>query len=106
MSEIQTGNTLFIFHASEVRDKRGKKVSPSFLIENFVGNGQSSSQFHQHFYVRIFRMNVVLAAFSSYVLALAKNSYKKCARKMLMKLTPERKKTMISERGGKNYRTT
>ncbi len=44
-------------------------------------------QFHQHFYVRIFRTNVVSAAFSSYVLALAKNLYKKCARKMLMKLT-------------------
>jgi len=32
-------------------------------------------------------MNVVLAAFSSYVLALAKNSYEKRARKTLMKLT-------------------
>jgi hypothetical protein len=32
-------------------------------------------------------MNVVWAAFSSYVLALAKNLYKKCAQKMLMKLT-------------------
>jgi len=27
-------------------------------------------------------------SFSSYVLALAKNLYKKCARKMLMKMTP------------------
>jgi len=32
-------------------------------------------------------MNVVSAAFSSYVLALAKNSYKKHACKKLMKLT-------------------
>jgi len=32
-------------------------------------------------------MNVVSAAFSGYVLALAKNLYKKCAQKMLMKLT-------------------
>jgi hypothetical protein len=32
-------------------------------------------------------MNIVLAAFSSYVLALSKNSYEKRARKMLMKLT-------------------
>jgi len=32
-------------------------------------------------------MNVVSAAFFSYVLALAKNSYEKCARKTLMKLT-------------------
>ncbi len=45
-------------------------------------------QFHQHFYVQIFCTNVVSAAFSSYVLVLAKNSYKKCAPKMLMKLTP------------------
>ncbi len=44
-------------------------------------------QFNQHFYVRIFRTNVVSAAFSSYVLALAKNSYRKRARKTLMKLT-------------------
>jgi hypothetical protein len=48
---------------------------------------KSRSQFHQRFYVRIFRTNVVLAAFSSYVLALAKNSYKKQEQKMLMKLT-------------------
>ena len=30
-------------------------------------------QFHQHLYVRIFHTNVILAAFSSYALALAKN---------------------------------
>jgi len=35
-------------------------------------------QFHQRFYVQIFRISV---AFSSYVLALAKNLYEKCARK-------------------------
>jgi len=39
------------------------------------------------FYVRIFRTNIVSAAFSSYVLAMAKNSYKKCVHIMLMKLT-------------------
>jgi len=39
------------------------------------------------FYVQIFCTNFVLAAFSSYVLALAKNLYKKRARIMLMKLT-------------------
>jgi len=33
-------------------------------------------------------MNIVSAAFSSYVLALAKNLYEKRTRKMLMKLTP------------------
>ena len=43
-------------------------------------------QFHQRFYVRIFRTNVVLAAFSRYILALNKLSYEKCARIMLMKL--------------------
>ncbi len=43
-------------------------------------------QFHQCFYVQIFRMKVVWAAFSSYILALAKNLYEKCAQKMLMKL--------------------
>jgi len=35
----------------------------------------------------VFRTNVVLAAFSSYVLALGKNSYGKFARLTLMKLT-------------------
>ncbi len=45
-------------------------------------------QFRQRFYVRIFCTNVVSAAFSSYVLALSKNSYEKRVRKMLMKLTP------------------
>jgi hypothetical protein len=35
------------------------------------------AQFHQCFYVQIFRTNVVSAAFSSYILALAKNSYEK-----------------------------
>jgi len=44
-------------------------------------------QFHQHFYVRIFCTNVVSAAFSSYVLALAKNLYEKRVHKTLMKLT-------------------
>jgi len=44
-------------------------------------------QLHQRFYVWIFRINIVLAAFSSYVFALVKNLYKKHMRKMLMKLT-------------------
>jgi len=39
------------------------------------------------FYVQIFRTDVVLAVFSSYVLALAKKLYKKCAHITLMKLT-------------------
>ncbi len=39
------------------------------------------------FYVQIFRTNVVSAAFSSYVLALGRNSYKKIVRLTLMKLT-------------------
>ena len=52
-------------------------------------------QFHQRFYVRIFRMNVILAAFSSYILALAKNSYEKGARIMLMKLTEGGRKSVM-----------
>ncbi len=36
---------------------------------------------------RIFRTNVILAAFSSYILALGRNSYEKFVRRMLMKLT-------------------
>ncbi len=44
-------------------------------------------QFQQRFYVRIFHTNVVLAAFSSYILALAKNLYEKPMHKTLMKLT-------------------
>jgi len=55
-------------------------------LRHFVGE-VDRCQFHQHFYVQIFRTNGVLAAFSSYVLALAKNSYEKYARLMLMKLT-------------------
>jgi len=39
------------------------------------------------FYVQIFRTFVISAAFLSYILALAKNLYKKFARKTLMKLT-------------------
>jgi len=39
------------------------------------------------FYVQIFCANVVLAAFSSYVLALAKNLYKKCGHITLLNLT-------------------
>jgi hypothetical protein len=49
-------------------------------------------KFHQRFYVQIFCTNVVSAAFSSYNLALVKNSYKKCAQKMLMKLLAGRSK--------------
>ncbi len=44
-------------------------------------------QFHQHFYVQIFCTNGISAAFSSYILALAKNLYEKYVRLMWMKLT-------------------
>jgi len=47
-------------------------------------------------------MYVVLAAFSSYVLALAKNSYIKFARKTLIKLTPDIVSKM--QRGDKRLR--
>ncbi len=46
----------------------------------------SRCQFHQRFYVQIFHTNIISASFSSYVLALAKNLYKKRAHKTLMKL--------------------
>jgi len=44
-------------------------------------------QFHQPFYVRIFRMNVISAAFSTYVLALAPKFCTKMRASTLMKLT-------------------
>ncbi len=48
-------------------------------------------QLHQRFYIQIFRTNGVSTAFSSsYILALAKNSYKKCVHLMLMKFTKGR----------------
>ncbi len=47
----------------------------------------SRGQFHQHFLHTFFIQKSFLAAFSSYVLALAKNLYKKRAHLMLMKLT-------------------
>ncbi len=64
------------------------------VLELVIGTSDSERvglsvrcQFHQHFsrafFIRIWRFG----SFSSYVLALAKNSYEKCARKMLMKLT-------------------
>jgi len=40
------------------------------------------------FYLQFFCTYIVLAPFSSYILALAKNSYEKFGRKTLMKLTP------------------
>ncbi len=55
------------------------------------------SQFHQRFYIQIFRTKVVLAAFSSYILALAKKLFKKCARLTLMKFTVELGTKLFSE---------
>ena len=46
------------------------------LVNNNDGN-LARCQFHQHLYVRIFCTNVVLAAFSSYALALAKKFIQK-----------------------------
>jgi len=45
------------------------------------------SQFHQRFTHAFFVRKLSFGSFSSYFLALAKNSYKKCARLMLMKST-------------------
>jgi len=47
-----------------------------------------SRQFHQRYTREFFVRKSFLAAFSSYVLALAKNLYKNFARIMLMKLRP------------------
>ncbi len=44
-------------------------------------------KFHLHFYIQIFCTNVISAAFSSYILALVKNSYKKFVHLTFMKLT-------------------
>jgi hypothetical protein len=49
---------------------------------------QTWCQFHQRFLRVFFLWKFVLAAFSSYVLALVKNLYEKCRHIMLMKLTP------------------
>ncbi len=57
-----------------------KNVS-TFTFEIFLVSISST------FYIQIFHSNVVLAAFSSYVLALSKNLYKKLALLTLMKLT-------------------
>jgi hypothetical protein len=62
------------------RQKLLKKSISSFLREDQEGSISP-------FYVQIFCTNVISAAFSSYVLALAKNSYEKRACQMLMKLT-------------------
>jgi len=59
----------------------------SFLLFFNNMNCHIRCQFHQRFYVQIFHTYVFLAAFSSYVLALAKNLYEKFARSTLMKLT-------------------
>ncbi len=59
---------------------------PCFATSKFVSNAEQVS-ISSTFYVQIFRTNVILAAFSSNILTLAKNSYKKWAHIMLMKLT-------------------
>jgi hypothetical protein len=99
------GSASFLFHFSSISFLWATTTAATTTItttttattvQGFVTGTQSvpsldtlefRGQFHQHLYVRIFRTNVVLAAFSSYALALAKNSYKKRSRKMLMKST-------------------
>jgi len=58
------------------------KAEKVYAFESVVLPSISST-----FYIQIFRTNVVSAAFSSYVLALAKKLYKKRVRTMLMNLT-------------------
>jgi len=60
-------------------------------ISNSIKHGYDTRcQFHQRFYIQIFCTNVVLSAFSSYVLALAKNLYEKRPQKTVMKLVAVR----------------
>ncbi len=49
-------------------------------------------QFHKPFSPAFFVRNPFMAAFSSYILALAKNYYEKCAHLTLMKLTAGKQK--------------
>ena len=69
-----------------------KKLPKRHLYEKFVRKNvdeiDTFRQFHQRFFMRFFRTNVILAAFSSYVPALSKILYEKCARNTLTKLTP------------------
>jgi len=46
-------------------------LKPFFAVQRSFERYRIRCQFHQRFYVQIFRTNVVLAAFSSYVLASA-----------------------------------
>jgi len=54
----QKMSTLNSFELSSLRLRRGKKTVLSLVYEEVT-----RCQFHQHFYVRIFRTNAVLAAF-------------------------------------------
>jgi len=54
---------------------RNKKIVVKIIFGTVLHSKSGRCQFHQHFYIRIFRMSVVSAAFSSYILALAKNLY-------------------------------
>ncbi len=71
-----------------------KRVIPSNLWtkqeEEEEALNDTKCQFHQCFYVQIFRTNAVSAAFSRYILALNELLYKNARRKMLMKLTASR----------------
>jgi len=68
-----------------------KKLTPSLFICPFFLMVSISSTF----YVQIFCTNMVLAAFSSYILALSKNLYEKCAGMTLMKLTNGRNQSVL-----------
>ncbi len=57
------------------------------LLTSVTIFGATRCPCHQHLYLRIFCANVISVAFSSYVLALAKNLHKKCTRKTVVKST-------------------
>jgi len=83
--------------------KNESKYGTTYMGRNFQSKYVASfilsswCQFHQHFYLRIFHTNIVSAAFSSYVLALAKNSYEKHPHKTLMKCTDGPLHHLVSE---------
>ncbi len=87
----KTGKSIVLFRytngckCSNHKNRESRKPNQKFMT--FRKSQLNRCQFHQCFYVRIFRTNVISAPFSRYILALNKLSYEKCARIMLMKLT-------------------
>jgi len=91
-SREKTRKTRKYFERLCMRARRKPTYAYLFFEKVEKGGKKSSNKKHKvsissTFFARVFRTNVILAAFSGYILALANNSYKKCVRKTLMKLT-------------------